>query len=100
MTFSSVFCVTFVLDCRDVIGSCSMMETVETKKLSWAQYQAPDKSVTKVVTECVDNHCSCTSEGPIENKWETLHFSRSVRFVVNAAFLNLISLYFPYFLKQ
>lgn len=91
MTFSDIFCVTFVLDCQDVIGSCSVIQTVATKKLSRAQYQAPDKSATKVVSECVDNHRNCTSEGTFENEWETLHFNRSVSVFVFSWFSKTIT---------
>lgn len=37
--------------------------------------------------KCVDDRCSCTTEGLNENEWETLDFRRSIKIGVNKAFL-------------
>lgn len=62
---------------RHLIGSCSLTLTAATKKLSRAQFQAPDKSAVKFISASADDRCSSTTRSPTGNEWEILcfHFS-------------------------
>lgn len=57
-----------------MVSSRGLTRAVAMKKLSHAQLQALDKSVAKIVADCVDESCNCTTGGFAENEWETLHF--------------------------
>lgn len=54
---SCVVCCGPVVSDRDVIVSCSVMQTVLTKKLSQAQLQLLEKSAIKVDTGNIDDRC-------------------------------------------
>lgn len=71
---SYVVCCGAVVSGQDVIVSCSVMQTVLTKKLSQAQLQLLDKSAIKVDIGNTDDRCSRTTGGLNENKWEMLNF--------------------------
>lgn len=53
-------------------GSRNVMQIAATKKLSQAELQVLHKSVLKVITSCVKDQCSWTTEAAVENECETL----------------------------
>lgn len=73
-------CCTSITLLRQVTGSHGVTRTAATKELS-TQLQVPDKSVSKVVANCVGESHSWTTGGLVENKFECCVFvaaSRSV----------------------
>lgn len=83
-----VDCVALVSDHQDtLVGNHSVTQTAE--KLSCSQVQAPDKSVVFVIVPCSDNRHSWTTEGLLQNEWESQHLCRSVYLLTFV--LNLVS---------